>query len=110
MTEKLSYLHALKPKFGKGFAKDLMGEECLRLFPLKNVNTSGQNGLSTFYCLKSPTVVDICCRFTGDGQAFPAMAFPSNRGLCGGERKNQERVLLLVLTVPPITVYEKKSP
>lgn len=39
MTEKFPYLHALELKFGKGFAKDLMGGECLRLFPLKNVNT-----------------------------------------------------------------------
>lgn len=39
MTGKLSCLHALKLEFGKGFAKDLMGGGCLRLFPLKNVNT-----------------------------------------------------------------------
>lgn len=87
MTEKISYLHPLKLKFGNGFAKDLIGGECQ--LPLKvGIQTSSQNGLSIFYCLKSPTGMDICCRFTRVREDLLATAFPSNRGLCGGECKN----------------------
>lgn len=72
-------LHALNLKFGKGFANDWMRGECLRLFPLKHVNTDLWSERSFHILL--PEKSNICCRFTGDGREFLAMASPSKRPL-----------------------------